>query len=365
VAMDPMTGDLFDPHGGQEDIKNGVLRATDPGVFDKDPVRVLRSAQFAARHGMSVHPETMSLMQDAVHRLSEQPRERIGGEWHKLVMKGEIPSRGLEIMKQTGALRALHPELDRLSDTPLASGSNAWEHTKQSADRAAEITKDLHPASQHAVRYAALLHNVGRALTTTKGEGGVKSKGHGAVGAKLADKMMREQFWFGKVGDVKGKDLAERTKRLIHHQSVPHELFARRNKVSDADIHRLALALDQKPAKSKTDKPDAASIEELVHLTHATHPDEGRSPAAEWLHQRAQGLGVLKEPIKPLISGKHLKDLGIPSGRHYQRIIDHVYDRQMNGEVTNEEEAKKAAQEHWQQSQPTESITLFDRVFFA
>ena len=81
MAMDPDTGEIIDPFGGQEDLKNGVLRHVSE-AFAEDPLRVLRVARFKARYGFKLAPETYKLMHQLVEsgELDHLTRERVWDE---------------------------------------------------------------------------------------------------------------------------------------------------------------------------------------------------------------------------------------------------------------------------------------------
>ena len=336
VAMDPVTGDVFDPYGGVEDIKNKTLRATDPTAFVEDPLRILRGAQFAARLGFSVHPDTMKLMQQASPELVHLPNERVGGEWRKLLMKSSKPSLGMEVMKQAGVLKALHPELEAMEATPqepeFHPEGNVWIHTKMVVDRAAEISKDMTPEQQEVIRYAALMHDIAKPYTTiTAPDGRVRSPGHEEAGGKLVTKMFQQQF------DV-SKDLAAKVEKIVNEHLKPQIFYMDREKVTDSGIRRLAKRLAP------------ASIEELVHSAHADHTGRGVNgpqsfPAGEWLAKRAEELQVNKEPMKPILMGRHLVALGIQQGKAMGQILNQVAEMQMDGRVTSLEGAMQAARE--------------------
>src|SRR5687767_6962501 len=63
ILQDPLTGELIDPFGGQQDIAARVLRAVSAQTFVEDSLRVLRVAQFAARFEFEIDPETVALCQ--------------------------------------------------------------------------------------------------------------------------------------------------------------------------------------------------------------------------------------------------------------------------------------------------------------
>ena len=116
-AFQPDLATLIDPHGGQQDLRNKVLRhVTD--AFREDPVRILRVARFAARFAdFSVAPETMQLMREMVaHGEADHlVAERVWQELARGLMAGQ-PSRMLAVLRECGALQRLLPEIELGSD---------------------------------------------------------------------------------------------------------------------------------------------------------------------------------------------------------------------------------------------------------
>lgn len=94
-------GNLIDPYGGQEDLKNKIIRVVNPEAFSEDPLRMLRATQFSSRFGFIIEPETMKLIQNNVDRIKEIPPERILTEFDKIVKKGNIRI-GAQSLKDTG-----------------------------------------------------------------------------------------------------------------------------------------------------------------------------------------------------------------------------------------------------------------------
>lgn len=76
-----INGRLYDPFGGIDDIKKGVMKHVDSSTFVKDPLRPLRIFKFASRYGFSVHPKTIKLCQNMVDGYKHLPVERITSEW--------------------------------------------------------------------------------------------------------------------------------------------------------------------------------------------------------------------------------------------------------------------------------------------
>jgi tRNA nucleotidyltransferase (CCA-adding enzyme) len=157
------SGQIVDPYNGQADLKAGVLRHVSP-AFVEDPVRVLRLARFAARYGFSVAPETMDLMRWMVDdgEVDHLVPERIWQELAKGLME-DHPSRMFQVLRECGALARILPELDALFGVPQRADYHpeidTGDHVMRVVDYAASRQAPL------PVRFAALLHDLGKALT--------------------------------------------------------------------------------------------------------------------------------------------------------------------------------------------------------
>lgn len=113
-------GALIDPHGGERDLRAGVLRHVGE-AFAEDPVRILRVARFAARFGFSVAPETMALMHRMVvaGEADALVPERVWQEVARGLMEN-TPSRMVMVLRECGALARVLPELDRWYSASIA-----------------------------------------------------------------------------------------------------------------------------------------------------------------------------------------------------------------------------------------------------
>ncbi len=156
-------GTLVDPHGGERDLRAGILRHVSP-AFAEDPLRVLRVARFAARFGFVVAPETEGLMRTIVAggELATLAPERVWQELARALMESH-PSRFLAVLRRCGALAQLLPEIDALFGVPQPMAHHpeldTGVHVLQALDYAASAGNVLQ------VRYAVLAHDLGKAAT--------------------------------------------------------------------------------------------------------------------------------------------------------------------------------------------------------
>ncbi|MGL4387475.1 MAG: multifunctional CCA addition/repair protein [Snodgrassella alvi] len=182
-------GHLIDPYHGLEDLRRGILRHVSP-AFAEDPVRILRIARFAARYGFQVADETMGLMRQMVDNgeVNALVAERVWQELAKGLMENQ-PRLMIEVLRACGALKIILPEVDALFGVPQRAVHHpeidAGEHTLLSLQYAAEHDYSLPE------RYAALTHDLGKALTPKDKLPG--HPGHDYAGIKLVEAV--NQRW--------------------------------------------------------------------------------------------------------------------------------------------------------------------------
>jgi tRNA nucleotidyltransferase (CCA-adding enzyme) len=160
------TGEVIDPYGGQRDLSAKVLRHVSE-AFVEDPLRVLRTARFAARYahlGFSVAPETLALMTEIVSQgeLAHLPAERVWVELERAL--GErSPQVFVEVLRACNALAALLPEVDALFGVPQSPEHHPEIDTGVHTLMALQQAAMLSPATD--VRFAVLLHDLGKGMT--------------------------------------------------------------------------------------------------------------------------------------------------------------------------------------------------------
>jgi tRNA nucleotidyltransferase (CCA-adding enzyme) len=164
IAQDPVTGEVFDPYGGRQDLSHRVLRHVTV-AFREDPVRILRIARFAARFpDFSLAPETLELMRAMVDEgeVDALVSERVWQEIARGLM-GKQPSRMLQVLRACGALLRLLPEVDRLYGVPQRAEYHpeidTGIHLEMVLDQSALCDATLD------VRFACLCHDLGKGTT--------------------------------------------------------------------------------------------------------------------------------------------------------------------------------------------------------
>jgi tRNA nucleotidyltransferase (CCA-adding enzyme) len=181
-------GEIIDPYGGRADLAARVFRHVS-AAFSEDPVRILRVARFAARFSdFSVAPVTLHLMREmtASGEVDALVPERVWQELARGLMESK-PSAMFLLLRECGALAKLLPELDALFGVPQNPKSHpeidTGDHVMRVIDRAAA---ELHPLP---VRYAALLHDLGKGLTPR--ENWPNHGGHETAGVELVKQVSK------------------------------------------------------------------------------------------------------------------------------------------------------------------------------
>jgi len=181
-----------DPFGGLADLARGILRT--PGTpaesFADDPLRMLRAARFVSTLGVSVAPEVRAAIEAMAGELGRITVERIQTELSKLLL-GAAPRAGLELFVDTGLADVVLPELPalRMAADEHGQHKDVYAHTLQVLEQAIALEDE----PDLTLRWAALLHDIGKPATRTFTPGGrVTFHHHEVVGARLARKRLKE-----------------------------------------------------------------------------------------------------------------------------------------------------------------------------
>ena len=327
IGLDVAAGpdSWLDPHEGMRDLEAGVLRHVSD-AFDEDPLRVLRAAQFAARFGLAVDETTIDRCGRLQSELPTLAAERTGEELKKLLLKGVWPSLGLQVLRKTGALVALFPELNALIGCPQEAEwhpeGDVWIHTMMVVDEAARLCRQrrLDDEERLRVMLGALAHDLGKPGTTEFVDGRIRSRDHEAAGEPPTRALLARM--------ALPPDLIEDVVALVREHLKPFMLWKDRDKIGDGAIRRLALRVP---------------LQRLVLVAQADH--FGRTtddalvrddPAGPWLLAEAARLHVEDQAPRPLLLGRHLQALGLKPGKRFGVLLKEAFDAQLEGVFADE-----------------------------
>jgi poly(A) polymerase len=211
VAVPLAGGGPIDPFGGLADLERGVLRAVGERSFRDDPLRLLRAARFAAELGLEIASQTATLARASASRAADPAGERQLTELRQLV-GGPDPLRGLRLLDELELTPVVLPELAELRG--VGQGPNhhldVHDHTiavlhhmleveadldRFAGERAAGVAELLaEPLADEmtrgtALRFGALLHDIGKPATRSEQGGFVGFRGHDQVGAEIIGRI--------------------------------------------------------------------------------------------------------------------------------------------------------------------------------
>lgn len=330
---------LVDPHHGLEDLAQSRLRTpvTAEQSFDDDPLRIMRAARFAAQLGIDVDLDVMEAMEAMAPRLKIVSAERIRAELERLIVS-PFPRRGLELMVHTGVAAIVLPEVAELVSTvdEHKRHKDVYEHTLTVLEQAMDLETGPDgavPAPDFVLRFAALMHDVGKPATRRFEGGSVSFHHHEIVGAKLTRKRMRA-LKFDKATTEAVAGLVALHLRFHGYGEAAWTDSAVRRYVADAgDL-----------------------LERLHRLTRADCTTRNRrkalmlSAAYDDLESRIAALREQEEldAIRPDLDGDQImKILGLRPSRAVKMARDHLLELRMERGPLGEEAAKEALLAWW------------------
>ena len=332
ISFDPLTGEYFDPFHGRADIDRKLLRVVDPATFPDDSLRVLRAIQFAARFEFTLDDATRDLCRRIP--LNDLPAERVWGEVEKLLLQAQRPSIGFALALDLGVVEQLWPEMLALvgceQEHEWHPEGDVWVHTLQVIDQARQRIEGLSRPEQIAVMLGAVCHDFGKPATTAFIDGRIRSMDHEEQGVRPASAFLDRL----NVHSFDGYDVRRQVLGITAQHLKPGSWYKVRDEVGDGAFRRLAHKVD---------------LELLARV--AKSDCEGRRPgtfdctAMDWFLERARTLGVEHKPPQPILLGRHLLALGLKPGPRVGEIIKAVYEQQMDGKITDLDEAIAAARQ--------------------
>ncbi len=316
LAVDPRSGVIVDPFGGQSDLQQKVLRAVGDPVerFREDGLRVLRAARFVATLGFDLDPPTRAAIAPTLSTYSKVSAERIRDEWVK-TMKAPRPSRAFEVMRETGMLAITCPEL--LEGVGMDQNAwhsfDVWEHGMACLDAC---------VGDPILRMGALLHDVGKPRTrahNTKTQDWTFYE-HDRVGAEMVEPICtRLRF---------SNDERERITALVRHHLFHYDGWsdaAVRRWIKRVGQHRLddLYALNEADLRGKHSTWDPAQLGPLEAL---------RAHVARVL---AEGAALTTRDLA--VDGKVLmQELALPPGRIIGEVLEALLDHVLAEPGVNE-----------------------------
>lgn len=300
---------IIDPFGGQEDLKNKVVRTVGKpdDRFNEDALRMLRAVRFATTLGFSIEKGTAEAIKKNCIWLEAISQERIRDEFLKIIMC-ECPAEGIELLRQLNLLKYVLPEL--LDNYEVKQNKHhiydCYQHAIRSLEYAAKKGFNMH------VRLAALLHDIAKPKTKTGQGENATFYNHEVVGAKMAFQILN-RLKFSK------KDTAKITKLVRYHL-----FYYNVGEVTESSVRRLV----------KNVGPE--NMEELLQVRMADRIGSGVPKAEPYKLRHLKYLidKVSQDPISAKmlkVNGKDIMDIlkiepGPKIGQILNILLGHVLD---------------------------------------
>ena len=320
-------GKLVDPFHGVEDMEKRILRTPlEPEqTYSDDPLRMMRAVRFAATLGFSIEENSLEAIKKEAHRIKIVTIERIMVEFNK-IMLSEKPSTGLKIMKDTGLLELIIPELTALEGIEEVEGQthkdNFW-HTLEVVDNISQNTENLW------LRWAALLHDIGKAPTKKFVKGtGWTFHGHEFLGSKMVKTL------FQRLKLPLGKDM-KYVQKMVKLSSRPIALIS--DEASDSALRRMLFDAGE-------DLEDLFTLCKADITTKNTQKQEKFKKNFEYVAQKIKEVEE-KDHIRnfqPPITGAEIMAMfNLAPGREIGILKERVKEAILEGNIPNEKEAAR------------------------
>lgn len=291
IALRPGSGqamdEIIDPYGGQEDIKNKIIKAVGDAEarFSEDALRMMRAVRFASVLGFSIEQQTLEEIKAHAHHIKHISAERIRDEFMKLIA-GDFAADAVEILRETALLDEFLPEL--LEGVGVTQNLHhiytVWDHNVRSLRYTCEKNYSIE------VRLAALLHDVGKPRSK-RGEGyNATFYGHDVIGARITrEALARLRF---------PHDMASNIAKLVRY----HMFYYLPDEVTESSVRRLVANIGKE------------NVENLLKVREADRIGSGTPKAIPYKirHLKFMIDKVARDPISPkmlAVNGNDIMEL--------------------------------------------------------
>ena len=321
-------GELVDPFNGVEDIRNRVLRTPlkPEKTYSDDPLRMMRAIRFASTLKFSIEKSSFLAIKKEAERIKIVTIERVMVEFNK-IMLSEKPSIGLKLLKDTGLLGLIIPELTALEGIEEVEGQkhkdNFW-HTLEVVDNISVNTDNLW------LRWAALLHDIGKAPTKKFVKGiGWTFHGHEFLGSKMVKTL------FQRLKLPLGKDM-KYVQKMVKLSSRPIALVS--DDASDSALRRMLFDAGE-------DLEDLFTLCKADITTKNSYKQEKFKKNFEYVAKKIKEVEE-KDHIRnfqPPITGEEIMTMfNLKPGKEIGILKERVKEAILEGEISNDKDSATA-----------------------
>ncbi len=226
LFYDPLEDKIYDFVKGQKDMEEKLIRfiGKPSERIKEDHLRILRAVRFKNSYNMQYHPDTYQAIKKHVHLIKDIAKERVADELNKMIT-GKNAGRAFEELFEIGALELIIPELCKLKGLaqPLEyhTEGDVWDHSLRALDALTDEENDPDPLPENppslALKWAALLHDIGKYDTFSVDNERIRYDHHSEVGANLARKILNRLKF--------PKKTIDKVDWLISHHMMVYQLF--------------------------------------------------------------------------------------------------------------------------------------------
>ena len=342
--------ELLDPHGGRADLDAGILRVLGAGAYAADPLRPLRLARLATELPLAPDPQTERLTRAAAARVVAASGERVFGELKRIVAADAVLD-GLALCDRLGLTAAILPEVAALRGVEQSHFHHldVYDHTLEVLRRQVELERGLDgvfgelaprlgavlagPLADEltraeALRFAALLHDVGKPATrAVREDGRVTFIGHDCAGADMVRAICARLRTSGRLASFLAAIARTHLALgfLVHQRPLRRRAVYRYLKACapvEVEVTVLSCA-DRLATRGRKAEPAIAA-----------HLDLARTLMHEALAWRLEG-----PPRAPIRGDELARELGIEPGRGLGRLLAEIEEARFAGELETREDA--------------------------
>lgn len=186
MAYNPSCG-LVDAFDGIGDIERGIIKCVGncQERFTEDALRILRAVRFSAQLGFTIDEDTADAARELAPNLVNISKERICAELEKTIMSKHPQM--LQKAYDLGITKWIMPEFDSMMECE----QNTKYHMYNVGVHTLKVMENV--KQEHYIRWAALLHDIGKPVAKTTDAKGVDHfYNHGNVGRTMAHRIMRD-----------------------------------------------------------------------------------------------------------------------------------------------------------------------------
>jgi len=322
MLYDPVQEEVIDYVDGIRDIKSKIVQTIgDPYErFNEDKLRMMRAIRFSSRYNFELNLDTFQAIEKLAVDITQVSSERIRDEITKIITQSN-PGHGLNMLSVSGLLKYILPDVEIMNGVEQPQEfhpeGDVFIHTCLVLDK---LHKNQGGVVSPELAIGALLHDVGKPPTFSVSDR-IRFNGHDKLGADMSKKICRELKFSNKQIEV------------IYALIRDHLKFKDVFNMKKSTLKRFI---------------GMPYFEEhmALHLAdcQASH---GLTAAYDFVMQKYNDFEEEEIKPAPLISGRELIEMGYKPGPLFSDILNFVEEAQLEGEITNRQEAIEAVLENY------------------